>query len=184
MPPISVHQLNPKPITTSATGVQNNVIEVKESDFDVLTALSYDMASSRSGATPEDNPNGTGNTPGTPQRGESTGHENVITSEADTAFLSGGGGGSPPGDYGRVIPASPQAAMHLQTGNASGVSPSTNSHLHSSGDSKKPPAPPLLPPQLLQITAYMHTDLILRQIGEVKSAHPHRLETFRTLLTL
>ncbi|TPP60996.1 5'-AMP-activated protein kinase regulatory beta subunit [Fasciola gigantica] len=146
-----------QPVTTSAAGVQNNVIEVKESDFDVLTALSHDMASSRN-AAPEDNPNGggTGNTPGTPQRGEISGHETSMASESDTSFLPVGS--SPPGDYGRVIPTSPQAAMHVQTNTASIAPPTTNSH-HSSGDSKKPPAPPLLPPQLLQVILNRDTNV-------------------------
>lgn len=144
-----------QPITTSATGVQNNVIEVKESDFDVLTALSHDMASSRN-AAPEEYPNGggTGNTPGTPQRGELTGHEAAAASESDTGFLPSGS--SPPGDYGRVIPSSPQAAMHVQTSTTTTASPLVNSH---PADSKKPPAPPLLPPQLLQVILNRDTNV-------------------------
>ncbi|KAF6769911.1 hypothetical protein AHF37_12047 [Paragonimus kellicotti] len=148
------------PITTSSTGVQNNVIQVRESDFDVLTALSHDIASSRGGATNDDSPSAT---PGaTPVRNDGAGyHENA---DSDN-YLPGGG--SPPGDYSRVIPSSPLAGTKLQSGTQSGGNTAGGGQLgsappsttHSSSDSKKALTPPMLPPQLLQVFLPLTTDV-------------------------
>ncbi|CAI2738279.1 unnamed protein product, partial [Dicrocoelium dendriticum] len=137
-----------QPITTSPTGVQNNVIEVKASDFDVLTALSHDMASSRGGAATDDSPN-TGAAGGTAWNDFTPHHEPCMDSDP---YLTGGG--SPPGEYGRVIPSSPLTAMKMQSGNSPGTSVPPNPTLGQSipsTDSKKVPTPPMLPPQLLQV---------------------------------
>ncbi|KAF5397990.1 5'-AMP-activated protein kinase regulatory beta subunit [Paragonimus heterotremus] len=149
-----------QPVTTSPTGVQNNVIQVRESDFDVLTALSHDIASSRGGATNDDSPNAT--LGATPARNDGTGyHENA---DSDN-YLSGGG--SPPGDYGRVIPSSPLAGAKLQSGTQGGGNTAGGGQLgsappsttHSSSDSKKAPTPPMLPPQLLQVILNRDTNV-------------------------
>ncbi|CAH8872731.1 unnamed protein product [Trichobilharzia szidati] len=128
-----------QPVFTSPTGVQNNVIEVKESDFDVLAALSHDMANSR--GSNEDRPP---TTPAVPfQTGD--GKPDPPIPEVEISHVSGSG--SPPGEYSRVIPATPLEALSLQGG--SGASLPSGAH-NTSNDPKKALTPPLLPPQLLQ----------------------------------
>lgn len=123
------------------------MIQVKESDFDVLTALSHDMANSRGGnddrsstsqAIPFQINDGKSDAPG--------------ASEAEIPHVPSSGSGSPPGEYSRFIPATPLEALSPQTGSG-GSLPSPAVH-NSSSDPKKALTPPLLPPQLLQVTFF------------------------------
>ncbi|CAH8643108.1 unnamed protein product [Schistosoma mattheei] len=141
-----------QPVFTSPTGVQNNVIQVKESDFDVLTALSHDMANSRGGnddrsstsqAIPFQINDGKSDAPG--------------ASEAEIPHVPSSGSGSPPGEYSRFIPATPLEALSPQTGSG-GSLPSPAVH-NSSSDPKKALTPPLLPPQLLQVILNRDTNV-------------------------
>ncbi len=65
-------------------------------------------------------------------------------------------GSSPPGDYGQVIPPNPSAAMHPNSATASphtGTSPAVQPAAPISiGIDGKASKPPLLPPQLLQVS--------------------------------
>ncbi|TGZ63532.1 hypothetical protein CRM22_006869 [Opisthorchis felineus] len=140
-----------QPVMASATGIQNNVIQVRESDFDVLTALSYDMASSRGGTGVDESTNTISSmaTSGTPQRGETGAHHEVGLVDSDSFLM---GGSSPPGEYGRFIPPNLSAAVQASTG-------PTHHSPHSSSDPKKMPTPPLLPPQLLQVILNRDTNV-------------------------
>lgn len=132
-----------QPIYTSPTGVQNNRISVKESDFDVLSALSHDMANSRIG---EDNSTSTTSAT-TAQSGD--GKLELIT-DNETPYIPGSG--SPPGEYSRVIPPGPTSG--LLSSSPPGPPPPDDSN-----DPKNPKSPPLLPPQLLQVILNRDTNV-------------------------
>ncbi|VEL20131.1 unnamed protein product [Protopolystoma xenopodis] len=122
-------------VAAGPSGVQNNTIEVKASDFDVLAALSHDIANSKtSGST-------TGSrseAPSTPSRVPASPAIPVPIPGSTSCSPGHGGGGSPPGEYGRVIPANPLGDLATI-----------------GSDAKKTTTPPLLPPQLLQFL-YLH----------------------------
>ncbi|CAH8433702.1 unnamed protein product [Schistosoma bovis] len=103
-----------KPTVENEYGTKNNVVQVRSSDFDVLHALEHDQASSR-------------------RRSNSS-----ESSEVDNL-----GGYSPPGEYGRFIPA--------DIGELHNISTSVYSrHMSIAPGKGSPPQPPLLPPHLLQ----------------------------------
>ncbi|KAH8867579.1 5'-AMP-activated protein kinase subunit beta-1 [Schistosoma japonicum] len=139
-----------QPVFTSPTGVQNNVIQVKESDFDVLTALSHDMANSR--GNNEDRSSGT---PAIPFQ-LSEGKSDPPASEMEIPHISGSGSGSPPGEYSRFIPSTPLEALSAQAGSGGSLPSATHSN---SSDPKRALTPPLLPPQLLQVILNRDTNV-------------------------
>ncbi|KAK4475126.1 hypothetical protein MN116_002213 [Schistosoma mekongi] len=139
-----------QPVFTSPTGVQNNVIQVKESDFDVLTALSHDMANSR--GSNEDRSSGT---PAIPFQ-LSEGKCDPPASEMEIPHISGSGSGSPPGEYSRFIPSTPLEALSAQAGSGGTLPSATHNN---SSDPKRALTPPLLPPQLLQVILNRDTNI-------------------------
>ncbi|CAH8634023.1 unnamed protein product [Heterobilharzia americana] len=138
-----------QPVFTSPTGVQNNVIQVKESDFDVLAALSHDMANSR-GSGNEDR---SSTTPAVPFQTINEGKSDPPLPDVDISHVSGSG--SPPGEYSRIVPATPLEALSLQGGSGG----SLPSGAHNSNDPKKSLTPPSLPPQLLQVILNRDTNV-------------------------
>ncbi|KAK4473187.1 hypothetical protein MN116_004366 [Schistosoma mekongi] len=112
-----------KPTVDNEYGTKNNVVQVKQSDFDVLHALEQDQASSR-------------------RRSHSS-------ESCDVDSL----GHSPPGEYGRFMPANLNELQNR--------SPSLFSSRHASITPSvlSTPQPPLLPPHLLQGILNMDTNI-------------------------
>ncbi|CAH8434805.1 unnamed protein product [Schistosoma margrebowiei] len=111
-----------KPTVDNEYGTKNNVVQVRSSDFDVLHALEHDQASSR-------------------RRSNSS-----ESSEVDNL-----GGYSPPGEYGRFIPADISELHNISTSVYS-------RHMSNAPGKGSPPQPPLLPPHLLQGILNMDTN--------------------------